>query len=147
MHMAALAATILSFAHTQTWRRNLDSKQIKEKIIEVLEDKKARDVVAIDVDGITVLADSFVLCSGTSSTHIKALADEVNKTLADELGVSCRHMEGYSSALWILLDYGDVVVHVFHEEARRFYDIERLWADGIVTHSSRSTGAGAAMRQ
>jgi ribosome-associated protein len=122
----------------------LDSKQIRDKIIEVLEEKKARDVVAIDVDAITVLADSFVLCSGTSTTHIKALADEVEKALADELGVCFKHREGYNSARWILLDYGDVIAHIFHDEDRKFYNIERLWSDGVVTYGG---AAGAAIRQ
>jgi ribosome-associated protein len=119
----------------------LDSKTIRDKAIEVLENKKARDIVSIDVDNVTVLADSFVLCNGTSTTHIKALADDVEKELADQLHVQCRHKEGYNSARWILLDYGDVIVHVFHEEDRKFYDIERLWSDGIVTYNSRSVNA------
>ena len=110
---------------------------MKERIITILEDKKARDVVAIDVDNVTVIADSFVICNGTSTPHIKALADEVERVLEKENGIRPNHTEGYNSARWILLDYGDVVVHVFHEEDRKFYDIERLWTDGIVTYNGR----------
>jgi ribosome-associated protein len=113
----------------------LDSKTIKEKVIDVLEDKKARNVIAIDVAEVTILADSFVICNGTSTTHIRALADEVEKALAEEFGMACRHREGYNSARWVLLDYGDVVVHIFHAEDRKFYDIERLWSEGTVTYS------------
>ena len=115
----------------------MESKQLKEKIITILEDKKAKDVVAIDVDTVTVIADSFVICNGTSTTHIKALADEVEHTLEKETGIRPGHTEGYNSARWILMDYGDVVVHIFHEEDRKFYDIERLWTDGVITYQGQ----------
>lgn len=112
----------------------LKSEILKDKIVKVLEDKKARGIVAIDVDNVTVLADSFIICNGTSTTHIRALADDVEKSARDDLGIVCGHREGYNSARWILLDYGDVVVHIFHEEDRKFYDIERLWSDGVITY-------------
>jgi ribosome-associated protein len=112
----------------------LDPKTLKEKIVEILEDKKARGIIAIDVDNITVLADSFVICHGTSTTHIRALADDVEKSLRQNYNLAIKRREGYNSARWILLDYGDVIVHIFHEEDRMFYDIERLWSDGIVTY-------------
>ncbi|MDR3121083.1 MAG: ribosome silencing factor [Clostridiales bacterium] len=112
----------------------MNLRTLKQKIIEVLEDKKARGIVAIDVEKVTILADSFIICSGTSTTHIRALADEVEKALNLEFGIVFNHREGYGSARWVLLDYGDIVVHIFHEEDRKFYDIERLWADGIVTY-------------
>ena len=102
--------------------------------MEVLEDKKARGVLAIDVENITVLADCFIICNGTSTPHIRALADDVEKTLRDDCNVLCRHIEGYESARWVLLDFGDVIVHIFHEEDRKYYDIERLWSDGVVTY-------------
>ena len=114
----------------------LDSGVLKQKILDVLEDKKARGIISIDVENVTVLADHFIICNGTSTPHIRALADDVEKSLREECGQECRHREGYNSARWILLDYGDVVVHIFHEEDRRFYDIERLWSDGIVTYDS-----------
>jgi len=114
----------------------VDSKFLKEKIVEVLEDKKARGIIAIDVENVTILADYFIICSGTSTTHIRALADDVEKSLRENHGETIKRREGYNSARWILLDYGDVVVHIFHEEDRRFYDIERLWSDGIVTYDS-----------
>ena len=78
------------------------------------------------------MADYFVICSGTSTTHIKALADEVDVKMG-EMGYPCLHKEGYNSARWILLDYADVVVHLFHEEDRKFYNLERLWSDGKIT--------------
>jgi len=112
----------------------LDSKAIADKIVKYLESKKAKDINVIDIHEISVLSDYFVICSGTSITHIKALADEIEIKMAEE-GYKYLHKEGYNSARWILLDYGEVVVHVFHEEDRSFYNLERLWSDGIFTYS------------
>jgi len=109
----------------------LDSKALAEKIVEILNDKKAKDVKSIDISELTVIADYFVICSGTSTVHIKALADEVEEKL-QEMNVELLRKEGYNSARWILLDYNSVVVHIFHEEDREFYNLERLWADGVI---------------
>jgi ribosome-associated protein len=108
----------------------LESDVFAGKIVEILEDKKAKDVSTIDIKNVTVLADYFVICSGTSTTHIKAMADEV-ETKLKESGVQLfNNKQGYNSARWILLDYGSVIVHIFHEEDREFYNLERLWSDG-----------------
>jgi len=108
----------------------LDSKLKTEKIIEFLEAKKAKDIKVIDIKGLSTLADYFVICSGTSTTHIKTLADELELKMA-EAGQRYRHREGYNSARWILMDYLDVVVHIFHETDRQFYNLERLWSEGL----------------
>ncbi|HOJ09065.1 MAG TPA: ribosome silencing factor [Clostridiales bacterium] len=110
----------------------MDSSVLAEKITEILLDKKAKDVDVIKVENITILADYFVICTGTSTTHIKTLADEVIFKLKEE-GIEFHHMEGYESSRWILLDYGSVVIHIFHEEERKYYSLERLWSDGIIT--------------
>jgi len=81
--------------------------------------EKAKDLNIIDIREISILADYFVICSGTSTTHIKTLADEVEEKML-EAGIELLHKEGYNSARWILLDYGEVVVHIFHEEDRQF---------------------------
>ncbi len=107
----------------------MDSKKMVEKIVSVMEEKKAKDISIIDIQSITEIADYFVICSGTSTTHIKTIADELDFKLA-EVGMEAHHKEGYDSARWILLDYGDVVIHVFHQEDRGFYNLERLWSDG-----------------
>ncbi|AEV69584.1 ribosome silencing factor [Acetivibrio clariflavus] len=109
----------------------MDSKALAEKIVEILNDKKAKDVKTIDISELTVIADYFVICSGTSTVHIKALADEVEEKM-QEMNVELLRKEGYNSARWILLDYNSVVVHIFHEEDREFYNLERLWADGVI---------------
>lgn len=105
-------------------------KSKTDYVVEFLEEKKAKDINVINIRNISILADYFVICSGTSITHIKTLADEL-ETKMRQAGYKCDHREGYNSARWILMDYGDVVVHIFHEEDRRFYNLERLWADGI----------------
>ena len=91
--------------------------------------KKGLDIQIIEIGSVSVIADYMVIATGTSSTHVKALADEVEYQL-DKSGVSVSHVEGYRSNTWILLDYIDVLVHVFSDEARDFYDLERLWQDG-----------------
>ncbi len=94
-----------------------------------LSGKKGLDIQVIEISDVSVLADYMVIATGTSSTHVKALADEVEYKL-DEAGISVSHIEGYRSNSWILLDYIDVIVNVFSDEAREFYDLERLWQDG-----------------
>lgn len=93
-----------------------------------LDDKKARDIKVLKTVEHTVLADYFVICNGTSSSHIKALVDEVDKqlSLAGEPPV---RREGMRSDIWVLMDFGCVIVHVFTDEARKFYNLERLWSD------------------
>ncbi|MCR4431442.1 MAG: ribosome silencing factor [Tepidanaerobacteraceae bacterium] len=94
----------------------------------VLEDKKGQDVVILDISGISLLADYFVVATGKSSVHVKALADEVEKKLLEE-GFVLRGKEGYDEAKWILLDFYDVIVHIFYTYEREYYMLERLWAD------------------
>ena len=93
-----------------------------------LDEKKGGDIAAIEITEQTTLADYFVLCTATSTTQIKALADVCEKTLKDA-GEPPHHVEGHRGGTWILLDFSSVVVHIFNEEAREFYDLERLWSD------------------
>ncbi|MCX7715260.1 MAG: ribosome silencing factor [Clostridia bacterium] len=99
-----------------------------KKIAELLDNKKAKDVEILDIKELTTLADYFVICSCGSAVQMRACGDEIEEKLG-ELGFLPAHVEGYNSGTWILMDYGDVVVHIFLEETRRFYDIERLWTD------------------
>ena len=94
-----------------------------------LDEKKGKEIAAIEVTEQTTLADYFVIATGTSNTQINALCGAVEKAL-DELGIPVRRREGYRDGTWVLLDYGDIVVHVFSKEAREFYSLERLWHDG-----------------
>lgn len=99
-----------------------------KKIAECLDNKKGRRITVLEVGELTSISDYFVIASGGSAAQVKAMADEVEEKLR-EVGFAPVHMEGYQVATWILLDYSDVVVHIFLEETREFYDIERLWTD------------------
>ena len=112
---------------------DLESNEFAKKIEGILDEKKAKDISTISIKEISILADYFVICSGTSIPHIKSLADEVEDRMEKE-NIMLLHKEGYNSARWILMDYGSVVIHIFHEEDRDFYNLERLWADGIMKH-------------
>lgn len=103
-----------------------DMELLKE-IVRVLDKKKARDIKAIEIIEHSIVADYFIICSGTSNTHVKSLADEVEYELK-ERGVAPYHIEGKATG-WILLDYNSVLVHVFTGETRDYYNIERLWQD------------------
>ena len=96
--------------------------------VKALDSKKAVDIKAIKVEDITILADYFVIATGMSTTQVKALADEVDFKLS-EAGVEPGHIEGKSSG-WILLDYGDLIVHIFGRNAREFYSLDKMWSDG-----------------
>lgn len=109
----------------------MTSLETAKMAVKALNSKKALDIKVIKIQDISAIADYFVIATGTSSTHVKALADEVEAQL-DEAGISVSHVEGYRSNSWILLDYVDVVVHVFSDEAREYYDLERLWQDGEI---------------
>ncbi|MGZ4106632.1 MAG: ribosome silencing factor [Tumebacillaceae bacterium] len=91
-------------------------------------DKKANEVVVLDIHGLTVLADAFIICSGNSNTQVQAIAKGVKEKL-EKRGIHLKAMEGYDEARWVLLDFGDVVVHVFRQEEREFYNLERVWGD------------------
>ena len=106
----------------------MDAEKKCEIIIKALDSKKGLDIRLIKVSDITSLTEYFVIAAGTSSTQVKALAEEAEFQLSQQ-GVEPHHIEGKSTG-WILLDYSDVVVHVLNEQARSFYDLERLWADG-----------------
>lgn len=107
----------------------MEAKELMENIVKVLDSKKAKDIRAIRIGDLTILGEYFVIATGTSSTQVKMLADEVDYQLGEK-GVQSHRVEGYHSENWIILDYTDVIVHIFHEDTREFYDLERLWADG-----------------
>ena len=96
-----------------------------------LSDKKGREIRVLEISELTTLADYFVLASGSSNTQINALVDSVEKVLAEEADEQPLHREGYRGGTWVLLDYGCIAIHVFNQEAREFYGLERLWQDGL----------------
>ena len=106
----------------------LTPKQSMETLVKALDGKKAVDISVLKTEEITILADYFIICTATSSTHIKTLSDEASKTMAEK-GEPPFRTEGYRNGGWVLLDFGAVVLHIFLNEMRQFYDLERIWAD------------------
>ena len=106
----------------------LAPKEIAIAVTKALDEKKGMDIKLLKIDRISSLADYFLICTGTSNTHVKTLCDYAEFTL-EELGEPMLGREGHRGNAWELLDYGTIVVHVFTDEARKFYDLERLWAD------------------
>ena len=106
----------------------LSAKDVAYQVTKALDDKKGLDIKLLKIDEISSLADYFIICTGTSNTHVKTLCDYAEYTL-EQLGEPMLGREGHRGNSWELLDYGSVVVHVFTEEAREFYSLERLWAD------------------
>ena len=107
----------------------MTQNEMLEKIITTLDKKKAEDIQAINIRDLTIIADYFIIANGNSTTQTKALADEVEYQLS-QLGVEPTRTEGYTGSTWIILDYSDIVVHIFYKETREFYSLERLWSDG-----------------
>jgi len=106
-------------------------KDTLKAIYEILDSKKAIDIRMLDVSHICSFTDCFVICSGANERHIQALADEVKEKLKKQKKVTPSHIEGRNNAEWILMDYFDMIVHIFSIEAREFYELEKLWADAL----------------
>ena len=102
--------------------------ELTNQIVEILESKKALDIKVIDIQEKTILSDYFIIATGTSNTHIRALADEIEYKLKEK-NITVNNKEGKEYNSWILLDYGEVIVHIFSEETRKFYNIENLWSE------------------
>ena len=109
----------------------MNSKEIARLACEAMEDKKAQDIKIINIEQVSTLADYFIIASGANRNQVQAMADNVDEVLG-RAGVEPKQMEGYQSANWILMDYRDVVIHIFDEENRLFYDLERIWRDGTL---------------
>ena len=105
------------------------SAELARIAISALEDKKAEDVRVIDIGDVSVLADYFIIANGNNRTQVQAMADEVEQRLG-RAGVEPKQIEGYQTGNWVLLDFGDVIIHIFDAQNRLFYDLERIWKDG-----------------
>ena len=113
----------------------IQAEALLSLVVQAAEDKKAHDVIALNLKEISLVADYFVICSGNSDTQVQAIASEVRKQ-AEQKGVRIRGIEGMDTARWVLIDMGDVIAHIFHREERDFYSIERLWSDAKVVEFS-----------
>ncbi|WP_308638808.1 ribosome silencing factor [Paenibacillus silvisoli] len=107
------------------------SEELLQLVVKAADDKKAHNVVALDLKNISLVADYFVICHGNSDTQVQAITTEIRKQ-AEMSGARVRGIEGADTGRWVLVDIGDVVVHVFHREEREYYNIERLWSDAKV---------------
>ncbi len=108
----------------------MTQQEMLEIIVKALDSKRGEDIQVLKVSDLTILGDYFVIVNGTSTTHTKTLADEVEYQMSQK-GIEPNHKEGRGNGSnWVVLDYGDIVVHVFYQETRQFYQLERLWADG-----------------
>lgn len=105
------------------------SKEMAKLAIKALEDKKAEDIRVIDISEVSVVADYFIIADGTNRSQIQALADNVEETLG-RAGYPMKQVEGYTTANWILMDFNDIIIHIFDKENRLFYNLERIWRDG-----------------
>ncbi|WP_025680339.1 ribosome silencing factor [Paenibacillus massiliensis] len=108
--------------------------QIMQLAVAAADDKKAMNIVALDLRGISLVADYFVICHGNSDTQVQAIVTDIKKQ-AQQAGGVVKGIEGMDSARWVLVDLGDVIVHVFHRDEREYYNIERLWSDAKVVET------------
>ena len=108
---------------------NKEALEMAKRAIEALEDKKAEDIKVIDISEVSVLADYFIIAGGSNPSQIQALCDNVDEKLG-RAGHPSKQIEGYDTANWVLLDFGDIIVHIFDKENRLLYDLERIWRDG-----------------
>src|SRR5690625_3244795 len=119
--------------YTQHPDKSADSETLLNAIIEGLLEKKAQYIQLLDVRGLTTLTDFFVVCHGTSDTQIRAIANSVTGKVKEEIGENVWQQEGMDIKRWVILDYVNVVVHIFSKEKREFYGIERMWNDAKIT--------------
>ncbi|KUP06052.1 ribosomal silencing factor RsfS [Bacillus coahuilensis m2-6] len=110
-----------------------DNNNLLNVAYKAADDKRAEDIVALDMKGVSLISDYFIICHGNSDKQVQAIAKEV-KEAAEENGYTVKRMEGFNEARWVLVDIGDVVVHVFHHEERSYYNLERLWGDAPIVH-------------
>ncbi len=106
----------------------LDPGQLAKAAVDVASDKKASDVILLDIRNVSIIADYFVICSGRNTRQIQAIADAIDEELSKQ-GANVLHREGSAETGWLLLDYGDVIVHVFGQKEREYYRLERLWSE------------------
>ena len=106
----------------------MDNQELLKMAVKAADDKRAEDILALDMKGISLIADYFIICHGNSDKQVQAIAREI-KEKAQENGYDVKRMEGFDEGTWVLIDLGDVVAHVFHRDERSYYNLERLWGD------------------
>lgn len=117
----------------------MTQQEVLSAAVKTLDTKKAEDIKVIGIKDLTIIADYFIIANGTSSTHARSLADEVEFRLKEQ-GLEPRQIQGNNGSNWIILDYSDIVIHIFNKEMREFYNLERLWQDGSEVDISKYLG-------
>ena len=118
---------------SQAIEHKYTTEEIKEIIIQSIQDKKGSDIACLDLRKINeAITDYFIICQADSTVQVKAIADEVYRQVKDQTGQPAAHSEGYDFLEWVLLDYLDIVVHIFYKDKRKFYNLEELWSDAPV---------------
>lgn len=107
-----------------------DSRKMAEIAFNALDEKKAEDIRVIDISNITVIADYFIIANGNNANQVRAMVDNVQEQLF-KAGYEMKQLEGYNQGSWVLMDFNDIIIHVFDKENRLFYDLERIWKDGV----------------
>lgn len=124
---------------------DLEPKERALRIAEAVVDRRGEDVIILDMRGLTTICDYFVICNGRSRLHVDAIAEEVDEQMS-KLGIEPRNIEGIPDSTWVILDYLDVVLHIFDPDARGFYNLEGLWGDAVRIEVSTREGSGAQQR-
>lgn len=115
--------------------KNASTDNLNELIVSIIQDKKGKDIVSLDLRKIPeAIADYFVICHGESTTQTRAITDHLEEEVRNQANIKPFHIEGRSNGEWCLLDFGDVVVHIFQREKREFYQLEDLWSDAVIQH-------------
>ena len=109
----------------------MSKKDLLKAAVQAADDKRAEEIIALNMEGISLIADYFVICHGNSDKQVQAIARAI-KEAAHEQGVDVQNLEGFDSGKWVLIDMGDVVAHVFHKDERSYYNLERLWGDAPI---------------
>ncbi len=113
----------------------MDSREMARIAVKALDEKKGEDIRIIDISNVSVIADYFIIANGTNTNQVQTLVDNVQEELF-KAGIQAKQVEGYNTASWILMDFNDIIVHVFSQEDRLFYDLERIWRDGTLIDPS-----------
>jgi ribosome-associated protein len=117
---------------------HLDTKSILKAAFTAADDKKAEDIVVLNMQGVSLIADYFLICHGNSEKQVQAIAREVIRSV-EELGLDMKRVEGMEEARWVLIDMGDVIAHIFHKDERSYYNLERLWGDAPLENMEKET--------
>jgi ribosome-associated protein len=130
-------------ADTASHASRLDNEDLARRCAEICEDRQARKIMLYDVRGASIITDYYLICSGSSEPHVKAICNQIQRSLADE-GIRPARIDGASDSRWIVMDYGTVLIHIFHTRLREYYQIEELWDQTRLIYDSEAVAAGPA---